>query len=88
MQDRPAGARSVPQDGFVERVLTYAIDLACLPMASLLTTKELLVGPHRAALHQANRDETEGLGRLRRGPAHREALAAFREKRQADFSTL
>ena len=77
-----------PDDGFLERVLAYAGDLAQLPMASLLATKELLVGPHRAALHRANRDETEGLRQLRRGPAHREALAAFRDKRQADFSTL
>ncbi|KAI9000360.1 enoyl-CoA hydratase/isomerase [Hyaloraphidium curvatum] len=75
-------------DGFLERVLAYARDLARLPLASLLQTKELLVGPHREAMHLANRRENEGLAKLRLGPANLEALAAFREKRQADFSKL
>jgi len=77
-----------PDDGFLDRVMGFARDVARLPTASLMTTKELLVGPHRAALHQANRDENEGLRRLGGGPANLEALAAFREKRAADFSTL
>lgn len=77
-----------PDAGFLDRVLAWATELARLPLASLVTTKELLVGPHRAALHQANRDENEGLRRLGGGPANREALTAFREKRPADFSRL
>lgn len=77
-----------PDAELLERVMSYARDLARLPSASLLITKELLVGQHRAAMHQANRSESEGLRQLGGGPANREALAAFREKRAADFSAL
>jgi enoyl-CoA hydratase/carnithine racemase len=77
-----------PDDGFLDRVLAFAHELARLPMASLLETKRLLVEPHRAALHQANADENEALRRLSGGPANQEAVAAFREKRPADFSGL
>ena len=77
-----------PDEGFLERVLGFARDLAKLPMTSLLETKQLLLGPHRAAMHQANQDENAGLGRLSGGPANLEAVSAFREKRPADFSRL
>ncbi len=75
-------------EGFLERVMDYARGLARLPMASLLETKELLVGPHREAMHAANTAENEALARLSGGPANLEAVAAFREKREADFSAL
>jgi len=78
----------LPDDGFLERVLASARELAALPLTSLLETKNLLVGPHRAAMHQANQDENAALGRLSGGPANREAVAAFREKRPADFAGL
>lgn len=78
----------VPDDAVVDRALAYAADLARLPMASLLQTKDLLVGPHRPAMRQANIDENEGLSRLIGGPANREAFAAFRDKRDPDFSAL
>jgi hypothetical protein len=57
-------------------------------MASLLATRELLIGPHREAMHLANQRENEALGRLSGGPANLEAVAAFREKRPADFAGL
>jgi enoyl-CoA hydratase/carnithine racemase len=77
-----------PDTGFLERVLQFARELARLPMASLLETKRLLMDPHRAALHLANTDERAGLRRLSGGPANLEAVAAFRDKRPADFSKL
>ena len=77
-----------PDDGFLARVMAFAEAMAQLPMASLLATKELLVGPHREAMHRANQAENEALGRLSGGPANLEAVAAFREKRAADFSKL
>ncbi|MEO8541222.1 MAG: enoyl-CoA hydratase/isomerase family protein [bacterium] len=78
----------LPDEGFLERVMAYATEVAKLPMASLLATKELLVGPHRAAMHEANAAENAALGRLSGGPANLEAVSAFREKRVADFSKL
>ena len=78
----------LPDEGFLERVLAYARELAKLPLASLVETKRLLVGPHRAGMHEANQQENAGLARLSGGPANQEAVAAFREKRQADFSQL
>jgi len=77
-----------PDDALLERTLDHAAALARLPLSSLMATKELLVGPHRAAMHQANAAENEALGRLGGGPANREALAAFRDKRPADFTGL
>jgi enoyl-CoA hydratase/carnithine racemase len=77
-----------PDEGFLDRVLDQARDLASLPMASLLETKSLLIAPHREAMHKANEEENQGLRRLSGGPANREAVAAFREKRAADFSKL
>jgi enoyl-CoA hydratase/carnithine racemase len=77
-----------PDEGFLERVMAYARAMAALPMASLLETKELLVGPHRAGMHAANEAENAGLGRLSGGPANMEAVTAFREKRAADFTGL
>lgn len=77
-----------PDEGFLERVMEYATPLARLPLASLLETKALLVGPHREAMHRANDAENEALRRLSGGPANLEAVAAFREKRAADFSKV
>ncbi|MGD9890671.1 MAG: enoyl-CoA hydratase/isomerase family protein [Dehalococcoidia bacterium] len=77
-----------PDEGFLDRVLDHARNLSRLPMTSLLETKSLLVAPHREAMHTANHDENQSLRRLSGGPANREAVAAFREKRPADFSVL
>ena len=51
-----------------------------------MQTKALLMAPRRAALKQAVIEEGEGLARLSGGPANREAIAAFLEKRTPDFS--
>lgn len=77
-----------PDGETLERAMGYAAELSRLPMASLVQTKELLVGPHREAMHRANADEGEGLRRLGGGPANLEALRAFGEKRPADFTGL
>ena len=77
-----------PDEGFLATVMTQAAALAKLPMASLLETKALMLAGHRDAMKLANKRENEGLRRLRNGPAHTEAVAAFKQKRDPDFSTF
>ena len=78
----------LPDAGLLDAVLTEARHLATLPMASLLTTKRLMVDPHRDALKAANEAENAGLLELCGGPANVEAVRAFAEKREADFANL
>lgn len=77
-----------PDEGFLERVLIEARKLASLPLAPLMETKALMLAPHREAMKVANRSENEALLRLRGGPANIEAITAFREKREPDFSAI
>jgi hypothetical protein len=53
-----------------------------------MQTKELIIGPQREAMKAAVIAENEGLARLTGGPANIEAMTAFMEKREADFSAL
>jgi hypothetical protein len=62
--------------------------LAKLPIASLTTTKALIMGPLRAQLKASIKAENAGLATLAGGAANAEALAAFREKREPDFSRI
>lgn len=75
-------------DKLMEHVMGEAQQLAKLPLVSLLQTKALLREPHRDAMKAANVQENEALLRLRGGPAHTEAVSAFREKRGPDFGAL
>ncbi|MEM9745561.1 MAG: enoyl-CoA hydratase/isomerase family protein [Actinomycetota bacterium] len=72
----------------LDRTLERASALAELPPASLAATKRLVVGSQREQLRAAIRAENEELDRLLGGPANREAIAAFREKRSPDFSAV
>jgi enoyl-CoA hydratase/carnithine racemase len=72
----------------VDRTMEHARMLAGLPQQSLRETKELLMGPRREAMRTAVRNENDALMRLGGGPANREAIAAFAEKRDPDFSSI
>lgn len=78
----------VSDDGLMPRVLEQAAKLGVMPLASLMKTKELIMTPLRPQMRASAREENAGLDALVGGPANREALAAFREKREADFSAL
>ena len=77
-----------PDDAFLDSVQARAAHLAALPKQSLAEMKRLIAGPGRERLHEAAAAENATLAHMVGGPANREALAAFREKRQPDFSKL
>ena len=78
----------LPDEGFADAVQAKAAKLAALPGDSLAEAKNLVVGPNRERLKAVVDAENAALARLSGGPANREAVAAFREKRRPDFSTL
>ena len=78
----------LPDEGFADAVQAKAAKLAALPGDSLAEAKSLVVGPNRERLKGVIDAENAALARLSGGPANREAVAAFREKRRPDFSTL
>ena len=78
-----------PDDGFMDAVGEKAAYLASLPPESLAAAKRLIVdASERERLKTVIAAENAALAKLSGGPANREAVAAFREKRQADFSKL
>ncbi len=78
----------LPDEGFLDAVMEKVCVLAALPKDSLIQTKDLIVGPQREAMKAAVRSENAALDRMSGGPANQEAIAAFKEKRTADFSNL
>ena len=72
----------------MEQTLARAAVFASKPLASLITTKELLMAPRRAALREAYEVESVALASLMGGPANQEALSAFKERREPDFASF
>jgi enoyl-CoA hydratase/carnithine racemase len=79
---------ALPADALMPRVLEQAGRLARLPLDSLVTTKALIMEPLRAQMKASIAAENAGLARLAGGPANREAVAAFREKREPERSSF
>ena len=79
---------SVPLEQLTETVNAKAQTLAKLPIASLMQTKKLIVDPHREQLKTVFMEENKALAKLVGGPANKEALSAFVEKREPNFSGL
>lgn len=92
----PFMAEAALEVGLVNRVVpptecnalaqAQARKLAAKPLASLMETKQLMKGGQQEAVLARMQAEGEVFGRLMRGPAAREAFAAFMEKRKPDFS--
>ena len=79
---------SVPLDQLLNTVNTKAQTLAKLPIASLIQTKKLIIDPHREQIKAVFKEENKALAKLVGGPANKEALSAFVEKREPNFSGL
>lgn len=77
-----------PDDELMQRTLERAEQLANKPLASLITTKEMLMSPRRDALREASEIESVALASLMGGPANQEAVTAFKERREPDFSAF
>ncbi len=82
-------ARTVvnPQE-LMRETRALAERIASMPVSSLVATKKLLVDARMDAVHAARTREEGVFGGLVGGPANVEALLAFQEKREADFSKL
>ena len=62
--------------------------IAAMPVSSLVATKKLLIDARLEAVHAARTREEGVFGGLVGAPANLEALRAFQEKREPDFSKL
>jgi enoyl-CoA hydratase/carnithine racemase len=72
----------------MDTTLEYARVLSAKPISSLIESKRTIVEPLRVAIHAARERENAAFAKLMGGPANTEALKAFAEKRQPDFTTL
>lgn len=80
--------RVFPADELLDEALGLAEQMAKMPIASLVGTKRLLLDARLAAVRDARDRENVTFGKLVRGPANREAIAAFRERREPNFASL
>ena len=78
----------LPDDGFLDHVLERAGRLAAQAPNSLRETRALLMGPRKEALRAAVAAENEALARTVGSAENQEAIAAFMDKRQPDFTRL
>ncbi|HLG01397.1 MAG TPA: enoyl-CoA hydratase-related protein [Acidimicrobiia bacterium] len=80
--------KRVPDDKLMEETLAIAGEIAAMPITGLVATKRLLLATKVEHSKAARAREDAEILALAGGPAQREALAAFREKRPADFTNL
>lgn len=66
----------------------HAEVLAARPISSLIAVKRTMTEPHREAIRAARDRENAAFAELMGGPANLEALAAFAEGREPDFTHL
>lgn len=79
---------TVADDEVLTKAMERAATLTEKPLSSLITTKTLLRRPHLDAMKEAMVAENAALAELSGGPANREAIGAFLEKRDPDFSNF
>ena len=73
----------------MEETMAVAAEIAANPIPSLVATKQLMLDAGRAeAALAAHKRELIAYGPLMGGPANREAVAAFVDKREPDFTAI
>ncbi|MDP1632863.1 MAG: enoyl-CoA hydratase-related protein [Caulobacter sp.] len=77
-----------PEGGLLDRAQAWADQFRDLPVASLIATRSLMIAARVDAGAAARHREDHLFRKLAGGPANLEALAAFREKRPADFGAM
>lgn len=80
--------RVVEPDALLEETYRHADVLASRPISSLRHVKAAMSIPHRDAVRRAFETESASFAELMGGPANAEALAAFAEGREPDFTRL
>jgi len=80
--------RKASAQRLLDETFAIAEEIAAMPVASLVANKLLMLESRVHASRAARARENLRFGELVGGPANREALAAFREKRPPDFTGL
>ena len=75
-------------DELMDVTMEHAQVLAAKPISSLVASKKLIMDPIRERIHEARKHEDAAFAELLGKPANLEALQAFAEKRNPDFSIL
>ncbi|CAM3220365.1 enoyl-CoA hydratase-related protein [Nocardioides dubius] len=75
-------------DDLLAEAHRHAEVLAARPISSLLAVKRTMTAPHRDAVREARERENACFAELMGGPANLEALTAFAEGREPDFTAL
>ena len=75
-------------DDLLPTARRHAELLATKPISSLVAVKRTIIEPLRAGIDAARERENAAFAALMGGPANTEALAAFAEGREADFTSL
>lgn len=80
--------RRCAPDALVDEALTVARSIAKMPVTSLRETKRLLLATRLADARAAREREEAVFAHMIHGEASKEAITAFLEKREPDFSNL
>ncbi len=75
-------------DALLPETMRHAQVLASRPVTSLIATKSTIVAPRLEAIKAARKREDAAFAELMGGPANIEALTAFAEKRDPDFTGM
>lgn len=80
--------KAYPDERLMVEVLSYAEQIAAMPVSILVENKKLLLDVRVPAVKDARPREEAALGRVVGSPANVEAISAFMQKRTPDFSNL